>query len=176
MGFASVHARYATRPPICLKLRSSIRFIGVTAFVATFTEGFLYGAIVPVLPFSLVDRSNVPEENVQSWLSVFLMTFGIATTVGSPIAGWTASRSSSRRIPFLLGLSIAFAATVLLCLGRAPWVLTIARAFQGLAAPLIYTTGLALIADSVDRDQIGSWYELQPRASRVVHVANDLQG
>lgn len=36
-------------------------------------------------------------------------------------------------------------------------MLVVARAFQGLSAPLINTTALALVADSVDRDQIGSW-------------------
>lgn len=176
MGLASVHAWYEPKPPICLKLRSSTRFIGVTAFVASFTEGFLYGAIVPVLPFSLVERSGVSEENVQFWLSVFLMTFGIAMTVGAPTAGWAVSRAASRKTPFLVGLIIAFMATLLFCLGRAPWVLTIARAFQGLAVPLLYTSGLALVADSVDRDQIGSWYGALKRASKVTHVVNDVKG
>lgn len=82
---------YTDKPPTCLRLRSSTRFIGITCFVATFTDGFLYGAIVPVLPYSLVDRSGVPEEKVQMWLSLFLMTFGIAMTIGAPISGWAAT-------------------------------------------------------------------------------------
>lgn len=148
-----------------LEFRSSSRFIGFTAFIAAFTDGFLYGAVVPVLPFSLIDRSGVSESMVQTWLSVLLMAFGLATTIGAPIAGWAARHFSSRKIPFLGGLGIAFVATVLFCFGRAPWVLVVARVFQGLSAPMVYTTALALVADSVDGDQIGSWYE-SPLASR----------
>lgn len=85
-------------------------------------------------------------------------------TMGAPIAGWAANAVSSRKIPFLAGLGVAFVATVLFCLGHAPWVLVIARAFQGLSAPLINTTALALVADSVDRDQIGSWYDNEHKA------------
>ena len=88
-----------------------------------------------------------------------MMTFGLAMMIGAPIAGWAANRVSSRKIPFLAGLGVAFVATVLLCFGRAPWVLVIARMFQGLSAPMINTTALVIVADSVDRDQIGSWYE-----------------
>lgn len=93
------------------------------------------------------------------WLSLFLMTFGIAMTIGAPISGWAATRITSRKVPFLAGLVMAFVATMIFCLGRAPWVLVVARAFQGLSAPLINTTALALVADSVDREQIGSWYD-----------------
>ena len=155
---------YTSKPPPWLKFRSSTPFIGFTAFIATFTDGFLYGSIVPVLPFSLVDRSGVPDDDVQMWLSIFLMTFGLTMTMGAPIAGWAANAVSSRKIPFLAGLGVAFVATVLFCLGHAPWVLVIARAFQGLSAPLINTTALALVADSVDRDQIGSWYDNEHKA------------
>lgn len=158
MPLSSLRQWYTSKAPLCLQFRSSTRFIGFTAFIATFTDGFLYGSIVPVLPFSLVDRSGVPEDDVQIWLSVFLMTFGVTMTLGAPIAGWAANAFSSRKIPFLTGLGVAFVATVLFCFGRAPWVLVIARACQGLSAPLINTTALALVADSVDRDQIGSWY------------------
>ena len=151
-------AQCASKPPLWLHLRSSTRFIGFTAFAATFTDGFLYGAIVPVLPFSLTERSAVPEAMVQRWLLVFLMTFGLAMIIGAPIAGWAASRVSSRKISFIAGLGTAFAATMLFCLACAPWLLVIARAFQGLSAPLINTTGLTIVADSVDRSQIGRWW------------------
>lgn len=159
MLLSSLRDWYTSKPPAWLHLRSSTRFICFTAFIATFTDGFLYGSIVPVLPFSLIDRSGVSEDDVQMWLSIFLMTFGLTMTIGAPIAGWAANAVSSRKVPFLAGLGVAFVATLLFYLGHAPWVLVIARAFQGLSAPLINTTALALVADSVDRDRIGSWYD-----------------
>lgn len=148
---------YTSKPPRWLQFRSSTQYICYTAFVATFTDGFLYGAIVPVIPFSLVDRSGVPEHTVQIWLTVFLVTFGLSMTIGALIAAWGLGRVTSRKTPTLTGLGVAFAATVLFWFGRAPWLLVIARALQGLSTPLINTTSLALVADSVGRDQIGRW-------------------
>lgn len=83
-------------------------------------------------------------------------------TKGIAIAGWAADRSSSRKTVFLAGLGLALLATILYCLGRAPWVLVIARAVQGFSASIIYTAGLALIADTVSPDEVGSWYVRSP--------------
>lgn len=47
---------------------------------------------------------------------------------------------------------------MLFCFARAPWMLLVGRIFQGLSASVIYTAGLALIADAVDPDEIGAWY------------------
>ena len=94
---------------------------------------------------------------VQFWLSLLLMVFGGSMTLAAPIAGWATDLSSSRQIPFLGSLVLAFISTLLFCLATAPWALVIARAFQGVAGSIIYTAGLALIADSVRPDEVGSW-------------------
>ena len=78
-------------------------------------------------------------------------------TLAAPIAGWATDLSSSRQIPFLGSLLLAFTSTLLFSLATAPWVLVIARAFQGVAGSIIYTAGLALIADSVRPDEAVSW-------------------
>lgn len=74
------------------------------------------------------------------------------------IAGWFADRSSSRQVPLLVGLALAFTATLVFCFARTPWLLVVARAFQGFSASIIYTAGLALIADTVPANEVGSWY------------------
>lgn len=79
------------------------------------------------------------------------------------IAGWFADHTSSRQAPFLTGLGLAFAASLAFCFGQAPWVLVIARICQGLAASIIYTVGLALIADTVPAEEVGSWYATTQR-------------
>jgi MFS family permease len=76
---------------------------------------------------------------------------------GAAIAGWVADRSSSRRVPFVAGLVLAFLATLLLALAHAPWVLVLARALQGFSASIVFSVGLALIADKMDADEMGSW-------------------
>lgn len=79
------------------------------------------------------------------------------------IAGWAADHSSTRQATLLTGLALAFAATLVFCFARAPWVLVIARMFQGFSASIIYTAGLALIADTVPASEVGSWYVILPR-------------
>ena len=74
------------------------------------------------------------------------------------IAGWAADRGA-RSSTFLSGLVLALVASIIFCLAHTPAVLVIARAFQGLSGSVIYTAGLALIADAVDADEIGSWYD-----------------
>lgn len=80
------------------------------------------------------------------------------TDSGAAIAGVLAAQASLRKPLSLSGLGLAFVATMLFCFGKTPWVLIIARAFQGLAAPMINIPALVLIADSVRPDEIGSWY------------------
>lgn len=58
----------------------------------------------------------------------------------------------------MLGLVLAFCSTLLFCLGESLWVLVAARLLQGLSGPIIVTTGLAIVADHVNPDEIGSSY------------------
>ena len=85
-------------PPYLLSLRSSKLFILTTICIAVFTDVFLYGIVVPVIPFALSSRAGVAQSSVQSWVSVLLAVYGAALLVSSPLAGWYADRSSSRRL------------------------------------------------------------------------------
>ncbi|KAL8785682.1 MAG: hypothetical protein Q9213_003241 [Squamulea squamosa] len=145
------------RSPWLLEFRSSNGFILATVCVAIFTDAFLYGVVVPVLPFSLRERSGVPEDQVQWWNSFIFAVFGGAILIGSPICGWVADRTSERSISFYTGLIVLGAATVLFGLAKASWVLLISRLLQGLSAAITYTVGLALLVDTVGRDNIGQW-------------------
>ena len=89
------------------------------------------------------------------------------TDIFVAITGWLADKGS-RQLPFLAGLAVAAVATLLLCFGTALWVLVIARLLQGFAASAVYTAGLALIADTVDASQVGSW-QVSPAQSVSVH-------
>lgn len=142
-------------PPYFLKFRSSKLFILSTICVAVFTDIFLYGIIVPVVPFSLNSRAGVPESQVQSWVSVLLAVYGAALLVGSPISGWYADHSSSRRLPLLIGLVAMVGSTILLCLAKSVALLILGRVFAGLSAAVVWTVGLALLVDTVGQGEIG---------------------
>lgn len=104
---------------------------------------------MPVLPFALTVRAGVKEEDVQKWTSTFLSVYGAALAVGSPLFGWFADRSSSRRAPLLLGLIALAGSTGLLCGGTNIAMLLAGRFFQGLSASIVWTVGLALLSDTI---------------------------
>lgn len=140
-----------SKPPIGLRYRSSTFFIVGTICVAIFTDIFLYGLIVPVMPFALTERAGIAHDQLQRWNAILVATYGIALFVGSPIAGIYADHTSSRRWPLMLGLIALGASTVLLCLGRSIGVFIAGRVLQGISAAVVWSVGLALLADTMGR-------------------------
>ncbi|KAG9230850.1 major facilitator superfamily domain-containing protein [Amylocarpus encephaloides] len=162
--------------PWLLEYRSSDRFILATVCVAIFTDAFLYGVVVPVLPFSLRERSGVLEGEVQWWTSFIFAIFGAAIIIGSPICGWIADRTSDRSVTYFAGLFILAAATLLFGLAKAAWLLVLSRLFQGLSAAVVYTVGLALLVDTVGRENIGQWMGTALSCSSIGLIISPLLG
>ncbi|KAF6237389.1 hypothetical protein HO173_004279 [Letharia columbiana] len=148
-------SRDASKAPPLLKYRSSYSFILGTVSIAVFTDIFLYGIIVPVIPFALTTRVGVAEADVQHWVSVLIAVYGAALLGASPICGYVADHTSSRRLPLLIGLLALLGSTLLLCLGTTLALLIIGRLLQGFSAAVVWTVGLALLADTVDHEMIG---------------------
>ncbi|KAK5134708.1 hypothetical protein LTR08_006223 [Meristemomyces frigidus] len=144
-----------SRPPVLLEFRSSKTFIILTVATAIFTDIFVYGIIVPVLPFALTARSGVSPDSIQSWIAIFLAVYGAALLAAAPLCGWLADRSSSRRVPLVLGLLALGGATVLLCVGSSIAVLAAGRVLQGISAAVVWVVGLALLVDTVGPGDIG---------------------
>ncbi|KAJ4410313.1 hypothetical protein N0V82_009260 [Gnomoniopsis sp. IMI 355080] len=141
-------------PPRFLAFRSSKAFIGSTVCIAIFTDILLYGIIVPVLPFALTDRVGIPSANIQTWNAILLACYTIALFIGSPLVGIYADHTSSRRWPLLIGLFALAASTLLLCLGTTIALLVVGRLLQGFSAAIVWSVGLALLADTFG-DKIG---------------------
>lgn len=141
--------------PAGLNWRSNTFFIIATVAVGLFTDLFLYGLIVPILPFMLNDRIGIPETEVQPYVSGLLTAYAAASVLFSPVAGVLADRVSTRQAPFLLGLLSLLAATVILFLGKSMPVLIVARVLQGIAAAVVWTIGLALCLETVGSDNLG---------------------
>lgn len=143
------------RSPALLDSRTSTAFITITVAFAIFTDIFVYGIIVPVIPFALTQRAGVPESDIQYWTSILLAVYGAALLVTAPVCGWLADRSSSRRTPLLLGLLALAGSTVMLCVGRNIGVIAAGRVLQGMSAAVVWVVGLALLVDTVGGDDIG---------------------
>ena len=147
--------RDASKPPPYLEYRSSNTFIIATICFATFTDLFLYGIIVPVIPFALLNRVHIPVEDVQRWVSILLAVYAAALIVCPPLAGWMTDHYKSRRVPFILGLFTLAGATIMLCLGSNLQTLIVGRLLQGASGSVVATIGLALLADTVGNEGIG---------------------
>ncbi|KAF5023765.1 hypothetical protein F66182_4198 [Fusarium sp. NRRL 66182] len=146
------------KPPVLLKVRSSAGLIVTTCSFAIFTDIFLYGVIVPILPFSLEDRVGITTNRVQYWVSIALAVYGAALLASSRMVMSFLKHEPmtyNRRFPMLVGLIVLSGATVFLCVGRTLALFMVGRALQGVSAALTWTVGLALVVDTVDKDHIG---------------------
>ena len=143
--------------PWGLAWRSSSPFIVSTVGIALFTDLFLYGVIVPILPYLLEDHICIPYNQIQGHVSGLLAIHALASVLFSPIAGIIADRvSTSAKLPFLAGLLALLLATLLLCLGKTFAVLAIARVLQGMSVAIVWTIGLALVRDTVGPKKLGT--------------------
>lgn len=149
-----ITADYSVKPA-GLQWRSNTLFIVATVAVGLFTDLFLYGLIVPILPSMLQDKVGVPKDQIQSNVSGLLAAYAGASVVFSPVAGIMADRMSTRQAPFLIGLLALFGATIMLYLGTTLPVLAIARVLQGISAAFVWTIGLALCLETVGPENLG---------------------
>ncbi|KAF1851290.1 MFS general substrate transporter [Cucurbitaria berberidis CBS 394.84] len=148
--------QHGSDPPYMLQLRSSDGFIIGTVALAVFTDMFLYGVIVPVIPFAIQTRCHVEHDRVQYWVSVLVAIYGASLLAFSPICGWLADRGSSRRSPLLLGLLALLGSTVLLNIGNSTGILIVGRILQGASAAVVWVVGLALLADTVPQERLAT--------------------
>jgi MFS family permease len=141
--------------PVGLKWRSSTSFIITTVAMSLFTDLFLYGLVVPTLPFLLEDRVRVPSYQIQGYTSALLAIYAASSVLFSPLAGYFADKISTRRLPFLVGLSALIGSTALFAVGQTVLVLVVARILQGISAAVVWTIGLALVYDTVGSANLG---------------------
>lgn len=112
---------------------------------------------------------------VQPWISVLIAVYGGALAIASreytirfeileksqhtdsliAICGWASDKSSNRKAPLLAGLIALTGATVLLHVGPTIGVLVLARILQGISAAVVWVVGLALLADTIPRAELG---------------------
>ncbi|KAB8202371.1 major facilitator superfamily domain-containing protein [Aspergillus parasiticus] len=131
-------------------------FVTLVVCVAIFTDIFLYGLIVPVLPFALKVRMGLPEDDIQLWASAFLAIYGGSIFLGSLLFGWIGDHTKTRKGPFLLGLIVVGGATLLTALTTSLPLLLLARVLQGLSTSSVFTIGYCLLLDTVGSEHIGS--------------------
>ncbi|KAK7747812.1 hypothetical protein SLS62_008848 [Diatrype stigma] len=141
--------------PWALHWRSNTFFITATVAIGLFTDLFLYGLVVPILPFMLRSRLGVPEDQIQSYVSGLLAAYAGSSVLFAFPAGWVADKTNSRQAPFLSGLAALLGATVMLAFGRNIPVIIVARVLQGISGAVVWTIGLAMVMDTVGPENMG---------------------
>ncbi|KAF9890526.1 hypothetical protein FE257_005931 [Aspergillus nanangensis] len=135
--------------------RSSTAFVTFVVCVAVFTDIFMYGLVVPMLPFALSSRIGLSDSVIQLWVSIVLASYGASILLGSLLFGWLGDRTKNKKTPFLLGLVMMGCATLLFALSRSLTLLLVARVFQGLSTAIVFTIGFSLLVDAVGNEHIG---------------------
>ena len=141
--------------PWGLRWRSSTNFILATVALGLFTDLFLYGLPVPLLPYILEDRLHLPPTKIQSHLSGLLAAHAISSVIFCPISGILTDKFSGRKVPYLAGVLALLLATILFFLGRNIAILVIARVLQGSSGALVWTVGQAILIDTVGAENVG---------------------
>ncbi|KXT10317.1 hypothetical protein AC579_1118 [Pseudocercospora musae] len=137
--------------------RRSLAFIAFVISFSVYTDQFLYAAIVPVTPFALKEHGNISEHRTQFWTAILLAVFGIGCFLSSPPWAWYTDHSRNRQIPFVIGLLILMGATVMLWLAPTIHIQVAGRLLQGVASTVVWTTGLAILVDTVGQEQVGEY-------------------
>ncbi|OJJ33487.1 hypothetical protein ASPWEDRAFT_115097 [Aspergillus wentii DTO 134E9] len=140
--------------------RSSTAFIIVCITTALFAESFLYGFIVPILPFILEDRSHVDPADTQRLTYQVLTLYGGVAVVSGIVIGQLADRAKSRKLPLIVGLGIAFVGTLVLATATGLPGVFVGRFLQAVGGTAAWIVGFATLRDTIEAKDIGKTFGL----------------
>ena len=117
--------------------------------LAVFTDMFIHGMIVPILPIYAASLGIS-----QTALGFLFGSYALALLITTPIFGMISDKIG-RRGPMLWGILGLAATTLLFAFANTFWFLLLARILQGCAAAITWTAGLALLADFYPSEERG---------------------
>ncbi|MBV8996669.1 MAG: MFS transporter, partial [Pseudonocardiales bacterium] len=112
----------------------------IVASMALFTDMFIYGLAIPVLPLL-----SATAGAGQAATGVLFAIYAAGMIAVTPLAGRLVDRQGTR-MPLLVGMFGLAAATLLFAVGDSYWLLLVARGLQGVSAAMSWVAGLSLIA------------------------------
>lgn len=137
------------------EIRGSTFTIVLTIAIAIFTDIFAYSIVVPVVPYAFVSRMGLEAAAVQTQVAASLGVYSAGLIVGSAVFGLLADRLKRRQALMIGGLVLVLAATLVLCLTKVIWLYMVGRLLQGFSAAVVWTVGLAIIADTGEPNNLG---------------------
>ncbi|KAL5337599.1 major facilitator superfamily domain-containing protein [Aspergillus crustosus] len=135
--------------------RSSQSFIITTATISLFSETFLFGFVVPILPYMLETRLHVDPALTQSLTTTLLTTYGVVSLVAAPFVAHFADKTPNRKIPLLLSLTACASGTVLVACAPTVWLLMVGEILQSLASCSVWIVAQATLVDNLSENNKG---------------------
>ncbi|WP_068614700.1 MFS transporter [Paenibacillus tuaregi] len=125
--------------------KSALLVVGL----AIFLDMLIYGLVVPILP-----KYAASLGVSQSEIGLLFGSYALVLFIATPIFGALSDRIG-RRGPMLWGLLGLAASTLIFAFAENFGMLITARALQGLAAAVTWTSGLAILADLYPSEERG---------------------
>ncbi|KAL2182983.1 MFS general substrate transporter [Thermothelomyces heterothallicus CBS 203.75] len=128
------------------------------AKLATFSDAFLSGLVLPIFPAILQHRTllrqQIPPEALQIWISVAVSAYSGGFAVASPLIALLTRQGPGGFVVLLAGLALTAVAFALFQFSGDVLLLIAARALQGLAAAALTgaSSGLLATAPSTGRN------------------------
>ncbi|KAJ5904773.1 uncharacterized protein N7473_001689 [Penicillium subrubescens] len=136
--------------------RSSRWLIATSITIALFSETFLYGFIVPILPYMIEKRLSLDQSRTQPLSAALLAVHGFFALISAPIIAHFADKSPNRKVPLLIALAGCFTGTLLIALTHSLWALFLGRILQGITGSASWVVGFALLMESVAAKDLGA--------------------
>ncbi|KAF7192758.1 putative MFS-type transporter C18.02 [Pseudocercospora fuligena] len=126
-----------------------------TATLGLFTENFLYGFVVPILPYMIEKRLRLDPSYTQRFTTELLFVLGLISMVSAPIIGHLADQTTSRKIPLLLSLIGCTVGTLLVATTPSVWAMYVGRILQGMAGTGAWIVGFGMLTDAAGKQHQG---------------------
>ncbi|KAM0718229.1 hypothetical protein Q7P37_006561 [Cladosporium fusiforme] len=101
--------------------------IVITAILALFTENFLYGSVVPLLPSMIEERLQLDPSQTQRLTAQILLIPGLVALPAAPVIGHFADQRGERQRPLLLMLIICSIGVALVAFATSSQLLGLAN-------------------------------------------------
>ncbi|KAK4231464.1 major facilitator superfamily domain-containing protein [Podospora fimiseda] len=125
---------------------TTMYFLVALAKFAAFTDAFLSGLIIPLVPSLLQSKTDVLPEQLQVWAAIFVASYGGAFAVVSPLMPFLTREGPLAWAILLAGLACAGVAFALLQFSFNLYLLLLSRALHGLATAAITATCSTMLA------------------------------
>ncbi|CAG8424006.1 unnamed protein product [Penicillium salamii] len=145
-----------TEEPWGYSWRSSRILIVSSITVALFAETFLFGFLTPILSYMLEERLHIDPSQTQRYTTALLTGHGFVGLVSAPIIAYLAEKTASQKTPLLFSLAGCLVGTLMIAFSTSVWVLFTGRVLQGAAGAGTWVVGFALLANNVDKKNLGA--------------------